>query len=341
MIKDIRYIIKRIIVGVGIALVLGFLRGGLISNVHALEISNYGIGNTETVINNTTTYFQKDISGNPWSVYSGMSGYVNGSFAIQKVNGTATSINVFPIQVYVRTNTPYTDYVCNIGTAMEGNSTFNGGTFTYRCPIKMGSAGVTALIFHFQNIQTNFPSDYRLSIGSGMSFEIIEDSEVNVDLSGATNAINNQITNDNSNTQSIINNNNSNTDRIVESQEDINDSLNNDNVTESNSTINGFFSNFDTGSTGSLTDIISLPLDFLQSLNSTCQPLVLPLPYLNTNLTVPCISSYLATFVPSSLINLIKLLVNGFLCYRILSSLIIYINELKDPNNNDLEVMDL
>lgn len=38
MVKDAKYIIKRIIIGVGVALVLMLLKGGLIMNVHAMEV---------------------------------------------------------------------------------------------------------------------------------------------------------------------------------------------------------------------------------------------------------------------------------------------------------------
>lgn len=132
-----------------------------------------------------------------------------------------------------------------------------------------------------------------------------------------------------SSTQDIINNQNKNTDKILD-----------DNVDQSTNTATDFFNNFDSGNTGTLTDIISLPLDFLDKLNDTCSPIVLPVPYMG-NITLPCIQTYLSTFLPDSFLNLIKLVINGFLMYKIIISLVDFINSLKDPNNNDLEVMDL
>lgn len=218
MYRELKYIIRRIIVGVGIALILFLIK----SNVFAMQVSNYGIGASETVIDNLNTTYVKNILGNPWAIHSGTNGYIIGTFAIQKVDGTATSINVFPKQVYVNTNTDPTSYVCEVGSAMTGNSTFNGGTFTYKCPVKMGTSGITALVFEFQSVQTNFNSSYRLSIGSLMSYEIVENASVNVDTSSTTNAVNNQtqsiINNQNQNNQAIINNQNSNTQDIIDNQ---------------------------------------------------------------------------------------------------------------------------
>ena len=41
MVKDIRYIIKRILIGVGIALILMLFKGGLIADVNALSLTAY------------------------------------------------------------------------------------------------------------------------------------------------------------------------------------------------------------------------------------------------------------------------------------------------------------
>ena len=208
MIRNISYIIKRIVIGVGIALVLTFLRRGFVLNVQAMEVDGYPIGEDVSIINNTTSSYTKTINGSPWSSLAGSYGYINGTFSISKVDGSATSINVTPKQVYV--NSGNTSWVCSIGSNNLTNSTFNQATYSYKCPIQMTSSGLSSLVIQFVDIQTNFPSMYRLVIGSLVSFEIHNDSNINIDTSGTTNAINNQITNDNQNTQNIINNQNQN-----------------------------------------------------------------------------------------------------------------------------------
>lgn len=142
-----------------------------------------------------------------------------------------------------------------------------------------------------------------------------------------------QITNQNN---TMINQNQ----QIINNGNQINNNLNDDNVDESTNKATDFFNNFDSGDSGTLTDIISLPLDFLDKLNGTCSPIVLPVPYMG-DITLPCIQTYLASFLPESFLNLIKLIVNGFLTYKIITGLVDFINSLKDPNNDDLEVMDL
>lgn len=142
-----------------------------------------------------------------------------------------------------------------------------------------------------------------------------------------------QMTNQNN---TIINQN----EQIINNGNQTNNTLNDDNVDESTNKATDFFNNFDSGDTGTLTDIISLPLDFLDKLNNSCSPIVLPVPYMG-DITLPCLQTYLLSFIPESFLNLIKLLVNGFLTYKIVISLVDFINSLKDPNNDDLEVMDL
>lgn len=128
---------------------------------------------------------------------------------------------------------------------------------------------------------------------------------------------------------------------IKNNTKETNDLIKNDNVDESNTTISNFFNNFNSGNNGGLTDIISLPLDFLSSLNNTCQPISVSIPYFNTNFTIPCLSTIYSQVIDSSLLNLIRLIINGLIMYRCIGSLVIFINELRDPNNSDLEVMDL
>ena len=471
MIRDFKYIIKRILIGVGIALVLSFLRGGLVLQAHAQTIGSYSIGEQIDVINNNNSLVYYNISGAPWANYG--DGYLVFDFSVFKVAGSSTSPNVMPS--YVRVNSGNVPFVCSVGSSSVQNSTFNNLIFSAFCPVHLSSSGVSSISIGFQNNQQNSTSDARVYFNGLLTYEQkVSDTDIDYNsILGTINAnanansqytqeaINNassSITNNqNNNTQSIINNQNSNTQQeiesqnvctdidkndilsanyylnnngvpqsyrsnlgitnyisisskdklnllsndsgftgyfcfyninkefisclsqrdtsiglltipnntsyfratinsslnkptfnlcrngnqaIVDSQKDINNSINDDNVSGANSTINDFFNNFDTGTNGNLTDIISLPLDFLQSLNNSCSPINLNLGQLG-NYNLPCLKSVLTANFPTALIDLITLLVNGFLCYRILTSLLIFINNLKDPNNADLEVMDL
>lgn len=73
MVKDLKYILKRIIVGVGIALVLSFLRGNLLIGVSALSFptpSSVQVTNN----NNTQTIYNGNASSVSWYSATGYSG---------------------------------------------------------------------------------------------------------------------------------------------------------------------------------------------------------------------------------------------------------------------------
>jgi len=122
--------------------------------------------------------------------------------------------------------------------------------------------------------------------------------------------------------------------------DNINNTINDSNVDSQSD----FFSGFDEGSTGTLMDLISLPLDFVGSLNNSCQAISLPklkMFSFELDLTIPCLSTYVYNQFGTTLINTLRLIINGLLIYRMLKWFIDFIQQLKDPNNDDLEVMDL
>ena len=111
-----------------------------------------------------------------------------------------------------------------------------------------------------------------------------------------------------------------------------------------NGTGNSYFDNFTPGNMHGLQNIITLPLDFVSSLNNSCQAIQLPsidMYSYHFQLTIPCLSSYVYDSLPSALIDILKLLINGFIVYRILKWLFDFIIELRDPDYDELEVMDL
>ncbi len=119
-----------------------------------------------------------------------------------------------------------------------------------------------------------------------------------------------------------------------------------DTLTDSNigNTGTSFFNNFNTGNWHGLQAIISLPLNYIQSLNNTCQPITLPTLRMFSftfDLTIPCMSTYIYSSFPSDVINILRLLINGFLIYRLLRWAFEFIKELRDPDYDELEVMDL
>ena len=125
-----------------------------------------------------------------------------------------------------------------------------------------------------------------------------------------------------------------------ESTDAINNSINNSNTDGGQTQANDFFNNFDGGQTGSLMDIVHLPLDFLDSLNNSCSPITLTLPFINQTFQLPCLRSTL-TSAFGGVVSIIVLVINAVICYRLIKGFIDIIHNLKDPNNDEIEVMDL
>ena len=356
MIRDFKYIIKRILIGVGVALCLGFLNNYFLLqemillkkfilfsffiisiflfnplDSHALNIYFYGNNYSNlgrcTDLNwcvpndtNTANIIAVRVEDTQYQIIADSKYQSNQTFKVwNKANNFSIRDDVIFYAGAIRPNT-ITYNAKNSATYDEFGQTY---IVNYGVANEFTSlAGSTGYFYEYY-----FPTPMQISRFEISQWDIINTGSTTGDI------INNS-------TNTIINNNNQNTQNIIDSQNQINNTLNDDNVDESTDKALDFFNNFDSGNTGTLTDIISLPLDFLDKLNDTCSPIVLPVPYMG-NITLPCIQSYLSTFLPDSFLNLIRLVVNGFLMYKIIISLIDFINTLKDPNNDDLEVMDL
>lgn len=126
----------------------------------------------------------------------------------------------------------------------------------------------------------------------------------------------------------------------TKSQEKTNDTIKDDNVDSSTNQGSSFFNDFDSGNEGTLSDIVSLPLEYVQHLNDTCQPFTIPIGNLG-NFSIPCLSSVWSSTSFAPVINTASLIINGIICYKLLSSLFLFFKQLKDPDNDKVEVMDL
>lgn len=120
----------------------------------------------------------------------------------------------------------------------------------------------------------------------------------------------------------------------------INDSLNDDDSSEAQNKASEFFGNFTTNTHG-LTGIITAPLNAINSLaSSTCSPLVLPLPFVNQNLTLPCMRQiYVDNF--GSFMTIYDVITLGIVSYWILVRIFALVKDFKNPDHDEIEVMDL
>ena len=118
----------------------------------------------------------------------------------------------------------------------------------------------------------------------------------------------------------------------------INDSINNSNV--ESGTGQGFFDDFSSNDFG-LSSIITIPLNTIQSLTSkSCLPLQVPIPFTDSNLTLPCMTEiYEQRF--GSVYNLWKIVSFGIVAYLIAIDIFHIVKGFKDPESDKVEVLDL
>ena len=120
----------------------------------------------------------------------------------------------------------------------------------------------------------------------------------------------------------------------------VNDTLNNDDTTEATSEASDFFSSFNTNNHG-LTGIITAPLNAIQSLTSkTCSPLVLPLPFVEQDLTLPCMRPIYEEFF-GGFISLYDIITLGIVSYWIMVRIFAMVKDFKNPDHDEIEVVDL
>ena len=130
------------------------------------------------------------------------------------------------------------------------------------------------------------------------------------------------------------------TNEVKQEIKSTNDTLNNDDVNESLTEADGFFNGFTTNTHG-LTGIITAPLNAIQSLTSkTCSPLVLPIPFVDKDLTLPCMRQiYTDNF--GGFMNLYDVIVIGIISYWVLVRIFTLVKDFKNPDHDEIEVMDL
>ena len=129
-------------------------------------------------------------------------------------------------------------------------------------------------------------------------------------------------------------------DNVTNSVNDINSSINDTNINGALSVGSSFFSNFTTNTHG-LTGIITAPLTAIQSLTSqTCSPLVLPIPFVDEDLTLPCMRPiYVQHF--GSFMTIYDIVTLGIVSYWVLVRIFALVKDFKNPDHDEIEVMDL
>lgn len=91
-----------------------------------------------------------------------------------------------------------------------------------------------------------------------------------------------------------------------------------------------------------LTSIIVAPIGLLTSMSvgQTCQPLSLPLPFVDTNLTLPCMGTIYSTYL-GAFFTIYQVVATALIGYWISVRVLADVKGFKDPHNDKIEVLDL
>lgn len=142
-----------------------------------------------------------------------------------------------------------------------------------------------------------------------------------------SNDINNIINNQTQNTQDIIDNQNQNTQNIL-----------NPDTTDAENDASNFFNNFTDSDNGGLSGIITSPLVAVnRMLDNQCTPLTAI--YKGKTISLSCGTEFWSK--ATGIKEFLNLVEGGLLCYLIIRKLYLLVQDLKNPDNDRVEVMKL
>lgn len=309
-----------------IYLILPFALFFGINHVKGASMNPYWLVLREQIAPNTVIW-NYDL---PSNVFNNLGrGYIIGSLYVERKNVQAIDIT----SIYLSAETYYNCEIIDTKSVSTGD--YYQETYSLKCPVILGSEG-------WKRINVGFDSEYNSQtyIGSTGIWSFVSEEYTNEQLNTIINILQNS-----SSTSEITSKLDEVNSSITESNkkiDEVKDNLNNSDVTGANQDLNKFTENDAFKDTTGILSIIQAPINMLNSLTSTtCSPLSLPLPFLNVNLDIPCLSSIFAKHLSTELLTLLKLAINGFLVYKILCSFAMDIHSYKDPDSDRLEVIDL
>lgn len=130
------------------------------------------------------------------------------------------------------------------------------------------------------------------------------------------------------------------TNEVKQEIQSTNDTLNNSDTSEATNQASDLFNNYTDNDFG-LSGVITAPLNLIRSLTSkTCSQVVLPIPFVDKDLKLPCLSAiYREHF--NGILSIYQIVLFAIVGYRICISIFFMVKGFKDPNKDEIEVMDL
>lgn len=125
-----------------------------------------------------------------------------------------------------------------------------------------------------------------------------------------------------------------------EKLDDLNESITSTDVSGAQSDANNFFSGFEDDSHG-LTAIVTAPLNLIQSItSSTCTPLGFEAPFVDQQITLPCMKEVYEEHF-GSFLTLYQTITFGVVAYWVCVNILATVRGFKDPDSDKIEVLDL
>lgn len=275
--RELKYIIKRIIIGVGIALVLGCIKANALSVDELTPVACYnffyrqndGVGGLNVSIAGQNIDYSRNFYE---SINNSNVDYFVFPYSQSSYQNTTNDINVGNVTIFPA-RMCFSSVQSSFSSDYCSDCVYNGGY--YICP----------------NAKNMFTSNFRLYANTYLTQTTISIPQYICGYRYIGNA----------NTNAIINNNNDNTQQIIDSNEDILDQQQQtyDFLTDNNINTGGgagrYFGDNEFQKTYGLSDFILIPINFIQSITSkTCSAINIPIPFTNNQtITLPCMYSIL------------------------------------------------
>lgn len=352
LVKDFKYIIKRIIIGVGIALIIMLIKGGLVLNVHAQSGSLSSIvvyrGYTNGNYSDANNVRNQQLYGNlPFTIFAPYQdrtvwgirlladfsniGAFNGSayqnvldvyFRFDQTGANDywnNSINASAI--YVSNLNTTSNVSCALSSQTSSSRTYHctGGFNNYEYPTTVNFVVGDPNNYTAQSQWVSYINQYTsIDIGAITYSTTTAQSPDSANISDIKNGVND------------INNN----------IDDINNSINDSDTDQVQQDSDTAFLNFSLNTHG-LTRVITAPLRLISALfGGTCSTLSFPLPFVNQNVNLPCMSTiYQQHF--GNFLTLYRLITDGIIGYWVAIKVFKKCKDFLDPTNDKIEVFNL
>lgn len=255
---------------------------------------------------------------------NGMKATLNEDGSI-RFNGTTTAQTNFWISNYNQqlTKGKYT-FSTSVNLTSKGKYTFNGTTNGENITIANGKTNITFTI-NENLVITNI----LIQIDAGVTFN---NEDFYLMLEEGTNASPYEPYGEEICTNKMDETNNK--------LDDLNDNLTSTDTSSAENQASGFFSDFDSGDYG-LSDVITMPLQLIKNITSTtCSPLSIPIPFVDTNVILPCMNTIYSEFF-GNILTIYQTITTGIIAYWVCINIFAMVKGFKDPDSDNIEVMEL